>query len=86
MLLNSLLQRFLMMLFFGSFCIYMGFEKCILQQCLQVVCDLAILVQATVQDINFLKRFFLFLFLLFPFFRHPVAITRFSSFSVFDAR
>lgn len=63
-----------------------GICKCILQQCLQRVCSLAMLVEATEQDVNFIV--FLLLFLLFFFFFDTQCNLQgffSSSFSVFDA-
>lgn len=62
-----------------------GICKCILQQCLQRVCSLAMLVEATEQDVNFIV--FLLLFLFFFFFDTQCNLQGFfsSSFSVFDA-
>lgn len=48
-----------------------GICKCILQQCLQRVCSLAMLVEATEQDVNFIVFLLLFLFSFF-FFWHSV--------------
>lgn len=52
-----------------------GICKCILQQCLQRVCSLAMLVEATEQDVNFIG-FFCYCFFFFFFFLTLSAICR----------
>lgn len=77
---------FLFLIIFFEVCLFCGRDgncECILQQCLHRVCNLAILVEATEQDVNFIgfvisfflssflsaiSRFWWVFFLLFRFF------------------